>query len=219
MVDSDDDGSSTKPDKNRRRALLYALVGAGIPLSQRVAGGKWITPVMDVIVLPAHAATSGAHPVGKFGSSHTASNNPGTSPFENIAERTEEEILDLFVNEARAVGGGCPTNFCSGGPATIDVQVVATILQNPSPSECVQATVTISNASCTSACLFFEFQAAVDGSAISISESCELALSGMKLSNGELKGNWDYTPSGTVTGNGTFSAVAPGDGCGSLVCP
>jgi len=198
--------------------LLIALVGAGVPLGQRVIPGKWVAPVIDAVVLPAHAATSTLYPVGTYATpTVTGFHNPGTSPVTNLAERTEQEILDFFVGKAEAASS-CPTNYCNSGNVQIDL--VATITRNPSESECIQAKVTIyPTATCYQTCQFFEFTARVDGNTVQINESCDLSLHDMTLTAAGLEGNWSYSP--IASSGGTFSAPASSSGgCGSLSgCP
>jgi len=91
---------------------------------------------------------------GDFVSALIDSGETGPSFFENIAERSEEEILELFVGTAEAADS-CSKNRCdSDGTAKIDV--VAIIGANPTTNTCVQARVSISGASCLSTCLIFD---------------------------------------------------------------
>jgi len=205
--------SIEKKIESRRRALLVALLGAGAPISQKLIPDTWKTPVVNSIVLTAHATTSS--PTGIFGPSEDSSSNSNASMFENIAGRTEAEILDLFVNAAEAADS-CPTNTCDTA-GTVEVDVVATITQNPSLVECLQARVSISGSSCSSACLMYSFDAIVDGSTVTVAEDCELALTNVQIVNGVLQGDWNYT-SPPLIRVGTFSSVGGSGGCGSLGC-
>jgi hypothetical protein len=204
-------------DKTRRRTLLVALLGAG-SLGQRAIPGKWAKPVVDSVLLPAHAATSEVFVTGNFGSGTQLSSADFPS-LENIAERTEEEILDLFVNAAEA--NGCSTNSCSTG-GTAKVEVVATVTQNPSSVECLKAKVVLPEASsCSYKCLVFDFSpVSVNGSTVSVPQDCELKLTGVTLSAAGLSGSWSYSTAG-LSDNGTF--LSPADengGCDSLTpCP
>lgn len=217
MADSSHDSNhNAVQDKSRRRAVLVALLGAGAPLSQKVIPGKWAAPVVNAVMLPAHAQTSEEpHPVGTFGSVAVTSVNH-TSGFEKIAERSEEEILDLFVRAAEA--DTCNTNSsCDADTASVDV--VATIQQNPSSNECLQARVNLSGGSCSSTCLIFDFTASVNGQSVSVSQSCDLQLTDMTLTNTGLSGTWRYV-SGGVDQSDNFSVPANAlSGCGSLSCP
>lgn len=220
MANSDHNERASNHDKNRRRALMVALAGAGVPLSQRVISGQWVAPVVDAVMLPVHAATSetvNTHPTGTFASTAISMRDTGSSVFENIAERSEEEILDLFVGAAEAADS-CPVASCdTAGPVTVDV--VATIDANPTTNACVQARVQLSSpASCSSTCLIFEFNSVVvNGQSVSIAESCELSLTGMTLSSVTgLSGNWTFQDDPNVNTSGTFSAPPGGGGCGDL---
>lgn len=221
MINSSHDEQPSNYGKNRRRALLAALAGAGIPLGQRVISGQWVAPVVDAVMLPAHAATSQSFPTGSFSSIEVSGNKgPGYSAFENIAERSEEEILDLFVGAAEAANS-CDVTYCDAN-GTVTVDVVATINDNPTSSACLQARVSLPGAaSCSASCLIFEFDnVAVNGESVSISESCELGLTDMTVTTeAGLSGKWSYRDeNGSLTDNGTFSAP-PGAGvCGSLHC-
>lgn len=221
MADSNESQQSSRPDKRRRKTLLLALAGAGVPLSERVVSGRWVAPIVDAVVLPAHAATSRSesHVTGMFASAAVSdSRDTGTSPFANVADRSEEEILDLFVSAAQA--DVCPTsNYCSGSYSAELVDLVATIEENPTSSGCVQARVMFT--SCSANCLTFEFDnVAVDGESVSISGSCSLSLTGMTLTEAGLKGHWSYSTDTfdgfKVVGGGAFSALPGGRGCGDL---
>jgi len=224
MADSSDGRKTSNHSERRRKTLLLALAGAGVPLSERVVSGQWIAPVVDAVALPAHAATSQANATGMFASS-ILSENAGSSPFANIAERSEEEILDLFVSAAEpaAVDGCTVSNYCSGSYSAELVDLVATVDENPTNTACVQARVNFT--SCGSNCLTFDFQnVAVDGENVSISQNCSLSLTGMRLTEAGLSGHWSYstlTYDGVkVVGSGPFSALPGGRGCGGLsLCP
>lgn len=217
MANSKPEDQSTNHHQTRRRALLATLLGAGTPLSLRVLPDEWVTPVVDAIVIPSHAGTSlEDNPTGNYGSGSTGADATDSSLFDNIVERTEEEILDLFISAAEA--GGCDANSSCDTAGTVDVAVVATINQNPSggANQCVQARVTISGSSCASSCQFFDFMASVDGQMVTIADNCELSLHGMTLTDDKLSGSWSYS-SGLLNRNGPFeSPQDDGGGCGSL---
>lgn len=217
------DTSSNRPpaDHNsRRRALLGVVLGAGIPLSEKVLAGKWITPVVDAVVLPAHAGGS-PPPIEfplRFGSAvEMGMLERGRAMFADVAQRTEEEILNLFISTAEA--NTCDTNSCAAD-APVEVEVVATIDGDPSNSACIQARVIIDEgASCSSKCQMFTFDATVDDGVVTIDNSCQLTLTNMTYAMDELKGDWEYN-AGSVNRSGDFtSPVNPGRGCGTLSCP
>lgn len=206
-------------DKTRRRTLLVALLGAG-SLGQRALPGQWVKPVVDSVVLPAHATTTETEtkaemfPIGTFGSGAEISSAEFPS-LENIAERTEEEILNLFVSAAEA--NGCSTNSCATG-GTAQVEVVATITQNPSGIECLKAKVVLPEASsCTSKCLIFDFSPiAVNGSNVTVPQDCELKLTDVTLSSAGVDGDWTYTTTGLSYSGHFFAEADPDGGCDSL---
>ncbi|MGA8260007.1 MAG: hypothetical protein WB783_07330, partial [Arenicellales bacterium] len=153
MANSDNDEEPSIHDKRRRRTLVLALAGASVPLGQRVISGQWVAPVVDTVSLPAHAATSPSHPTGKFATTVTITDSSHTdsSPFEHIAERSEDEILELFVHAAQAVSDTCGVSpYCSGSYAVISLELAATIEENPTNSACVRAKVTLT--SCSPSC-------------------------------------------------------------------
>jgi hypothetical protein len=48
----------TMTDREKRRAVLLGLLGGGV-LATKTLPGEWIKPVVEQIVLPAHAALTG----------------------------------------------------------------------------------------------------------------------------------------------------------------
>lgn len=216
---ADHQHQSEAHDKTRRRTLLVALLGAG-SLGQRAIPGQWAKPVVDSVLLPAHAATSEVFVTGTFGSGTELNDtSTGFPSLENIAERTEEEILDLFVNAAEA--NGCTTNSCPTN-GTAKVEVVATVMQNPSSVECLKAKVVPEEAaSCSSKCLIFDFSpVTVNGSTVSVPQDCELKLTGVTLSAAGLRGSWSYTTDNLSDSGTFFSPADQSGGCDSLApCP
>jgi len=224
VADNTSDSTSGKKSSepvNRRRALLVALVGAGVPLSERIIPGKWASPMVKSVVLPAHAETTNpplVYPL-RFGSANVfSSNDRRATLFTDVVNRTEEEILNLFVSAAEA--NTCSSNSCGGANAPVTVDVAATIDKNPTNTACVEARVTIDDAaSCSSKCQMFTFDTTVNGTSVIVDGGCaELKLTNVTLSATELKGNYAYK-SGNVDQSGQFtSPVNPGSGCGSLGC-
>lgn len=223
MADNTSDNTSGKKSSdpvNRRRALLVALVGAGVPLSERIIPGKWASPMVKSVVLPAHAETTNpplVYPL-RFGSSVQVQLGNESTRFADVIHRTEEEILNLFVSAAEA--NTCSSNSCFGSNAPVTIDVAATIDKNPTNTACVEARVTIDDAaSCSSKCQMFTFDTTVNGTDVIVDGGCaELKLTNVTLSATELKGNYAYK-SGNVDQSGQFtSPVNPGSGCGSLGC-
>ncbi len=50
----------SEPNKSRREVLRKVLVGGGLVAGASFLPDKWVKPVVDVIVVPAHAQTSAA---------------------------------------------------------------------------------------------------------------------------------------------------------------
>lgn len=63
--------------QNSRRKILKQTLAGGAVISAGVASSKWSKPVIDSVVLPAHAQTS--EPGGGSGGSTTASPGGGTT--------------------------------------------------------------------------------------------------------------------------------------------
>jgi len=222
--------ADTKPEKNavdhqnRRRTLLAALVGAGIPLSERIISGKWVAPVVDAVVLPAHAKASGEleFPL-RYGSPQVfSSKEEGRSFFADIAQRTEEEILNLFVSAAEA--NTCDAAVSCSVDGAVTVEVFATIDSSPSNTACVKARVTHDEgSSCTpTKCEFFDFDATVNGQTVTVVNDCNLKLTNMSFDQTEFSVDWSY--SGPVITEKTGSLTVPlnqGGGCEALTnqCP
>jgi hypothetical protein len=82
-------------DKNSRRSLLKKLAVGGI--AGAALPTQWSRPVVDSVMLPAHAQTSDSSVYGGGGAS---GNNtpPGPAPADSIGE----EILDFFTPPAQA---------------------------------------------------------------------------------------------------------------------
>lgn len=225
MSESNETSPSANNAGNRRRTVLLALLGAGAPLAHRTLPGEWIAPVVNSVILPVHAQTSpdpGVDtPVGNFGPGADMSKAIDSSLFDNIAQRSEQEILDLFISAAEAGTCSVPDSSCDSAAAVM-VEVAATINDNPSNNECVQARVTV-NGDAGSGCTFctiIDFEAAVDGKKVTVSENCGLGLTDMTLTGSNLDGSWSYKPSGSaVEQTGTFNSPRDeGGGCGSLTC-
>ena len=81
-------------DKNSRRSLLKKLAVGGI--AGAALPTQWSRPVVDSVMLPAHAQTSDSSVYGGGGGGPVA--GPGPAPTNSIGE----EILDFFTTPAQA---------------------------------------------------------------------------------------------------------------------
>ncbi|MGI9319053.1 MAG: hypothetical protein ACR2QW_17130 [bacterium] len=93
-------------DKTRRKALRNLLSGTGIVAGAQLAGGTWVKPVVESVLLPAHAQTSGIVLAG------IAATGGITS------------ILDVVVQptyaQAAQVPGGCVFLYFFGTRISVD---------------------------------------------------------------------------------------------------
>lgn len=214
-------GGSRSSSVSRRRAMLVATLGVGAPLAQRTMSGNWVSPVVESVLLPAHAQTTspGApvddiNPTGNFGTADIVDAN--ASLFDNIADRTEEEILNLFINSAEAAT--CNAIECHAA-GDVAVQLAATFDSNPGEG-CVKAKVTTSGGSCAPSCTLFEYTATVDGQSVEVDDAgCELQLTDLSLTPAAFSGTWSFNSSGTVpiVASDGFVAAADVGGCDSLL--
>lgn len=221
-----DSGKTHASSASRRRAMLVAALGVGAPLAQRTMSGHWVPPVVESVLLPAHAQTTspGApddeiNPTGNFGTGDLEEVDANTFLFDNIADRSEEEILDLFINTAEAAT--CNAIQCHSG-GNVSVLVVATFDSNPGPG-CVRGKVTTSGGSCAPSCALFEYTATVNGQSVEVDDAgCELQLTDLSLTPAAFSGTWSFNSSGTfpIIASDGFVAAANGGGCDSLSpCP
>lgn len=115
-------------NKDSRRNILKKLAVGGLAAGAAMPT-KWSKPVVDAVVLPAHAQTSDATVRGGGGGTSVP---PGPTPGNTIGE----DVLDFFVSEASAGGG--PTDFC----------IEITVTQNNSVITSVTCTKICFNAGC-----------------------------------------------------------------------
>jgi len=212
--------------QNRRRALLAALVGAGIPLSERIISGKWVTPVVDAVVLPAHAKASQepelVFPL-RFGAPQVVgSNDNNRAFFADIAHRSEEEILNMFISAAEA--NTCDAAVSCATDGAVTVEVFATIDGSPSNTACVKARVTHDEgSSCTpTKCEFFDFEATVSGQTVTVVNDCNLKLTNMSFDQTEFNVDWSYAGGAITEKTGSLTvALNQSGGCEALTgqCP
>lgn len=69
-MSQDKKAQNTRPSEpaaaSRRKALRRLLVGSGVVAGSKVIPEKWSAPVIDAVVLPAHAESSPDTPVFKL---------------------------------------------------------------------------------------------------------------------------------------------------------
>jgi hypothetical protein len=105
----------------RRKAVRSIIAGSGITAA--ATAGIWTKPVLDAVILPAHAQTSVAAVMlaGNVSSSPTASY---TAPIQN-------SVLDFFVGSVHAqssgldLGGACITMAVEGNQFSATLEFVA----------------------------------------------------------------------------------------------
>ncbi len=139
--------TKTVPDpqnQGRRTALRKLLVGAGALTAYQMLPTKWTRPVIDQIVLPAHAGTSGislndpcdlAVTKGTTGSSSVTVRVDGlvTPPTANlpvaiVADPVGGNGPPVTVNTTTAADGTYgATITVNGGPGITSVNVVTTV--------------------------------------------------------------------------------------------
>lgn len=85
---------------NKRRRLLKTLTTGGV--AGAMLPGAWSKPVIESIVVPAHAQPSGGQVTGGGGGGGVVS-GPGPAP-------TGQSVLDFFISPASA--GVTPTHYC-----------------------------------------------------------------------------------------------------------
>lgn len=116
MTDKKKDSENELSDatlEKRRKALKNILAGSGTVITAAAMQDKWAKPVIESVVLPAHAQTSGLN--GSF----TATTNPSN----------ETDLLEILVPSANAVNG-CTFLLCinvNGGSASVQVNDNGTI--------------------------------------------------------------------------------------------
>lgn len=84
--------------ESRRRLLKSLTLGSGALLAGRSLPDRWARPVVDSVMLPAHAQLSGGVATGQFA---------GPFEFERAEADAGESVLDLFVRPAEAAPA-CP---------------------------------------------------------------------------------------------------------------
>ena len=103
---------SDEKQEKRRKALKSILAGSGTVITAAAMQDKWTKPVIESVVLPAHAQAS------EVNGSFTATTNP----------QNETDLLEILVPSANA--NGCTFQLCinvSGGSASVQVNDNETI--------------------------------------------------------------------------------------------
>ena len=90
---------------NSRRKVLKVAAGAGLVAGSKASweNNKWTKPVVESVLLPAHAQTSQIDPNGRFAGSTSAS---------SAALTPESSPLDSLVKSAYAQGSSIPGDLC-----------------------------------------------------------------------------------------------------------
>lgn len=118
-VESAADNVATETDQ-RRRAVRNILTGSGI-VAGAATSGKWSKPLVDAVVLPAHAQTSAM--VMLVG-------NVNVSPLSNVPQQNADSVLDFFIGSAYANGGpnlsgACMTMAVDGASFDLSLEFAA----------------------------------------------------------------------------------------------
>lgn len=103
---SDTPIDSQSPDKSRRKAIIGTITGV-------TAATVWAKPIVDTVILPAHAATTDDTDSGSEGDLITSYYSAGGGG-QNGAVDSNFSPLDIIVPPAHAGKGGGVTSF---GPA------------------------------------------------------------------------------------------------------
>ncbi len=119
---SNTEANSTLNNDDRRKAVRNILAGSGVVAA--ATAGKWSQPVIDAVILPAHAQTS----VLAF----SMSGNIEGSPVASVSLPKQQSILDYFVGSAHAqeassdtnLGGACTNFTVTGESFTLDLEFV-----------------------------------------------------------------------------------------------
>jgi len=109
------------PRSEQRRKLVKSIVAGGGAVSAGLAGEKWIKPVVNAVIVPAHAQLSPTPPI--------------TGPaYLTLAIDTTSvaSVMDYFISSAYAAcvsgGGGCPVcdlngDFCFNRPTAGSIEI------------------------------------------------------------------------------------------------
>ncbi len=112
---------SRSTDAGRRKAVGTILAGSSV--TAVMTAGSWSKPVIDAVMLPAHAQTSVASLV-------LGGNIDLTPVASNVAPKTND-ILDFFIGSAHAqsnepdLGGACLTMTINGNTFVLNLDFVS----------------------------------------------------------------------------------------------
>ena len=96
---TDSNSNVSKSNAARRRILKTLLAGGGVIAGAKALPEKWAKPVVESVVLPAHAQGSPVTAPQVF----TTSTPPGPGPAKSVAS----DLLDMIIPPAEA--NGCTT--------------------------------------------------------------------------------------------------------------
>ena len=122
MSESD---KKTEQGKNKaRRTILKTLVTGGSALTAaKVTPDQWIKPVVESVIIPSHAQTTGGgagNPAGGFAAAGVVVDNYKHGSGELFArEDISDELLEFFMPSAQA--GGCPSNSACSADFALDI--------------------------------------------------------------------------------------------------
>jgi hypothetical protein len=85
--------SDKKAENSRRKLLKTAVVGGGIIGASKAMPEKWSKPVVDSVLIPAHAATTGSGGGGGGGTTV----GPTTTPDAGCTKKCDASIID-YIN-------------------------------------------------------------------------------------------------------------------------
>lgn len=124
--------NSSLDTSSRRKLLKSFAVGGGVAATAASMPKEWVKPVLDQVVLPAHAQTSQPDPiVGVFSSGATLGLElpDMRSPTDGFAKQ-QYELLEALIEPAHA-SAAAATNFCgngdddTGGDSTVFFNILA----------------------------------------------------------------------------------------------
>jgi hypothetical protein len=98
------ESDSNKMRKSRRR-LIQVLVTGGAVMTANSVPGKWSRPVVEAVMLPAHAQTSGLITLGNNGNfnvNNTQDMEQTESLLASGISNGWAEVIDTFIEEANA---------------------------------------------------------------------------------------------------------------------
>jgi hypothetical protein len=128
-------GPDQKDSRNARRKLLSSIVAGGGALgATKLLPSEWTTPLVESVLLPAHAQTTSAigSPLGGFssgGSVDLTSNSISRAADPMIADKNvDEALIDFLLPQAHALP--IMMDACLAITATCNIQFDATFSEN-----------------------------------------------------------------------------------------